>query len=65
ELKALCDAYNAFSDENDPNLEKLSDDEFEQLKETLKKKPDQIRSKVSSLPVAWKLLRILVAPQKN
>ena len=65
ELKALCDAYNAFSDENDPNLEKLTDEEFEQLKETLKKKPDQIRSKVLSLPVAWKLLRILVAPQKN
>jgi hypothetical protein len=65
ELKALCDAYNAFSDENDPNLEKLTDEEFEQLKETLKKKPDQIRSKVLSLPVAWKLLRILVAPQEN
>ena len=65
ELKALCDAYNAFADENDPNLEKLSDEEFEQLKEILKKKPDQIRSKVSSLPVAWRLLRILVAPQKN
>ena len=65
ELKALCDAYNAFTDENDPNLEKLTDEEFEQLKETLKKKPDQIRSKVLSLPVAWKLLRILVAPQKN
>ena len=65
ELKALCDAYNAFSDELDPNLEKLSDEEFEQLKEILKKKPDQIQQKVSSLPVAWKLLRILVAPQKN
>lgn len=65
ELKALCDAYNAFSDENDPNLEKLSDEEFEQLKDILKKKPDQIRSKVLSLPVAWKLLRILVAPQEN
>lgn len=65
ELKALSDAYNAFSDENDPNLEKLTDEEFEQLKETLKKKPDQIRSKVLSLPVAWKLLRILVAPQEN
>lgn len=65
ELKALCDAYNAFSDENDPNLEKLSDEELEQLKDILKKKPDQIRLKVLSLPVAWKLLRILVAPQKN
>lgn len=65
ELKALCDAYNAFSDENDPNLEKLSDEEFEQLKDILKKKPAQIRSKVLSLPVAWKLLRILVAPQEN
>ena len=65
ELKALCDAYNAFSDENDPNLEKLSDEEFEQLKDILKKKPDQIRSKVLSLPVAWKLLRILGAPQEN
>ena len=65
ELKALCDAYNAFSEELDPNLEKLSDEEFEQLKEILKKKPDQIQQKVSSLPVAWKLLRILVAPQKN
>ena len=65
ELKALCDAYNAFSNENDPNLEKLTEEEFEQLKETLKKKPDQIRLKVLSLPVAWKLLRILVAPQEN
>ena len=65
ELKALCDVYNAFSDENDPNLEKLSDEELEQLKDILKKKPDQIRLKVLSLPVAWKLLRILVAPQKN
>lgn len=65
ELKALSDAYNAFSDENDPNLEKLTDEEFEQLKDILKKKPDQIRLKVLSLPVAWKLLRILVAPQDN
>lgn len=65
EITALCNAYNAFADENDPNLDKLSDDEFDDLKELIKKKPDQIPQKVTSLPVALKLLRILVAQQKN
>lgn len=65
EITALCNAYNAFADENDPNLDKLSDDEFDDLKELIKKKPDQIPQKVTSLPVALKLLRTLVAQQKN
>lgn len=65
EITALCNAYNAFADENDPNLDKLSDEDFDDLKELIKKKPDQIPQKVTSLPVALKLLRTLVAQQKN
>lgn len=65
EITALCNAYNAFADENDPNLGKLSDEDFDDLKELIKKKPDQIPQKVTSLPVALKLLRTLVAQQKN
>lgn len=65
ELTALCNAYNAFADENDPNVDRLSDEDFETLVDTLKKKPDLIPQKVLSLPMALKLLRILVVPQQN
>lgn len=65
ELTALCNAYNAFSEKNDPNMENMSEEDAKRLIDLLKKTPLQIQSKVVSLPVAWKLLRILVAPQPN
>lgn len=65
ELTALCDAYNAFADEKDPNMEALSEEGVEMLIDTLKKTPDLVQRKVVSLNVAWKLLRILVSQQKN
>lgn len=61
ELTALCSAYNQFADELDPNVNMLSDEEFESLKELLKKTPEKIQQKVTSLPLAWKLLHTLVA----
>lgn len=63
ELTALCAAYNAFADDCDPNVGKLSDAELEDLKNLLKKTPDLIAQKVSSLNLALKLLRILVVQQ--
>ena len=61
ELKKLCDEYNAFAEECDPNLDEVSDDSIETLIETLKKTPDLVQLKVVSLNTAWKLVRTLVA----
>lgn len=65
ELSALCEAYNAFADENDPNVDRLSDEDYEKLLDMLKKTPDQIPQKVTNLRTAWKLLRIMVGQQAN
>ncbi len=65
ELTALCAAYNAFAEENDPNVGNLSDEDVKTLIELLKKTPDQVQRKVTSLNTAWKLLRTLVAQQAN
>ena len=65
ELNAISAEYNAFADENDPSLDRLSEKDYEALVDTLKKTPDLIPKKVLSLPVAWKLLRTLVARQSN
>ena len=61
ELKTLCDEYNAFAESCDPSPEKLSEESFDVLVDTLKKKPDQVQSKVVNLSMAWKLVRTLVA----
>ena len=65
ELNAISAEYNAFADENDPSLDRLSNEDYEALVDTLKKTPDLIPKKVLSLPVAWKLLHTLVARQTN
>lgn len=63
ELLYLSGEFNGFVEEQDPNINKLSDEDFESLKELLKKTPDQIQLKVTNLPLAWKLLHTLVAQQ--
>lgn len=65
ELTALCAAYNAFADEMDPNVDKLDDGEIKKLIDLLKKTPDLIPQKVSSLNTALKLLRTLVVQHAN
>ena len=63
ELLYLSGEFNSFVEEQDPNINKLSDKDFESLKELLKKTPDQIQLKVTNLPLAWRLLHTLVAQQ--
>jgi len=65
ELKALSDAYNAFSEEQNPDTEDYSDEQIRDLFEALKKTPDLILGKVTSLNTAWKLLLISVSPQET
>lgn len=59
EISYFVNAYNALSSEEDPNKD-LSDSDYDELIELLKKKQDLIPSRVISLPMAWRLLRIMV-----
>lgn len=65
EVSALAFEYNALSEECDPKLDDLDDAGIKELVEFVKKKPDLIHSRVSNLPVAWKLLRILADQQQT
>jgi hypothetical protein len=65
EFAKLVAEYNAFSESEDPNIEDLSKEDFEALLSLLKKTPDRIPSRVTSLRTAWRLLRTLAVPQAN
>jgi hypothetical protein len=61
----LLDEYDEFAEECAPNLDGMNEEEFEELKDELLKKPNEALGRVSSLDVAKKLLLTLVNPVKN
>lgn len=61
EIVVLSREYNALSDECDPGVDAMDQESLNDLLELVKKKPDIIVSRVSSLPTAHKLLHILVS----
>ena len=66
EIKAdLIDELDALHVENSPNPEVLSDEEFDKLFESVKKKPEEVVSSVSNINTLRKLVKYLVpAPKK-
>lgn len=60
ETAALSREYNVLSEECDPGVDTMDEQGLKDLLELVKKKPDLIASKVSSLPMAQRLLLTLV-----
>ena len=65
EIAYFVTQYNAISVENDPNGDTLTDEQMEDVIELLKKKKYDIQSKVTSLPIAWKLLLTMAEKLQN
>lgn len=61
ELDELSKAYIEHERETSPNLDHLSEEKVGELLAELKKKPDEILGSVSSIGIARKLLRTMVA----
>lgn len=58
-IAVLAEEYNELSKDCDPGVDSLDESGLKALLELVKKKPDLIPSKVSSLRTAWRLLSIL------
>lgn len=65
ELAALASEYNVLSEECDPRIHALTEEDALSLLGMLKKSPDLIPGNVQSLPVAWMLLRTSAKQQTN
>jgi hypothetical protein len=59
--KILDEEYVSFEKEQSPNLDRMTQEEFDILLQDLKKKPDSTLGKVTSLNIAKRLLHILVS----
>lgn len=62
EQSALAELYDLLEEECSPNPDKMSDKQFNEFVEALKKKPDEMIGSVRSTAFARRLLRSLVSP---